>query len=89
MAEREPKQGQRLAEEAPVQAEAPGAALETQLAAKDASIREQAERLTQLEQELDQARSRDVKSAQKIELLEREKAEILAVLESINRSVGW
>ena len=89
MAERESKQGQRLAEEAPVQAEAPGAALEAQLAAKDASIRERAEKVAQLEQELDQARSRDVKSAQKIELLEREKAEILAVLESINRSVGW
>ncbi len=89
MAERQSKQGQRLAEEALVQAQAPGAPLEAQLVAKDASIREQAERLAQLQQELDQARSRDAESAQKIELLEREKAEILAVLESIYRSVGW
>jgi len=72
-----------------VQTEAPGAAVEAQLAARDKLIREQAEKLTRLQQELDQAHSRDGESALKIELLEREKAEILAVLESINRSVGW
>jgi GT2 family glycosyltransferase len=89
LAEQEPKQEARVAEETKVEAETHAAALEAQPASRDAWVREQAEKLAQLEQELNQARSRDVESALKIELLEREKDEILAVLESINRSVAW
>ncbi len=89
MAERESEQGQRVAEEAQVQAETRAAALEAQLPTRDELAREQAEKLTQLERELDQARSQNVESVRMIELLERERAEILAVLHSINRSVAW
>ena len=89
MTEQDPKQGRRVAEEAQVQAETGAAGLEAQLATRDALVHEQAEKLAQLQQQLDQARSREVESALKIELLERERVEILAVLESINRSVAW
>ncbi len=89
MPEQKPNPGQRVAEEAQVRAETGAAGLEAQLAARDALVREQAEKLAQLQKELDQTRSRDVESALKMELLARENAEILAVLDSINRSVAW
>ena len=65
------------------------AALEAQIAAKNEVIRQQAEKITQLQQDLDEVRSRDRESLQNIELLQREKAEILAVLERMKGSFGW
>jgi GT2 family glycosyltransferase len=63
--------------------------LEAQLTAKTELVREQATELVRLRQELDLAHSRAEEASQKIELLERENAEILGVLEGINRSIGW
>jgi GT2 family glycosyltransferase len=67
----------------------PATHLEAQLGAKEDPVGEQAQELMRLRNELDQAHKRVGEAAQKIELLEREKAEIVAVLEEINRSVGW
>jgi GT2 family glycosyltransferase len=64
------------------------AMLESQLSGRNEPLDGQAEQL-QLRRELDQAHSRDMDAAQKIELLEREKTEILAVLDRVNRSVAW
>ncbi len=63
--------------------------LEAQPTVKAELEREQAEEIARLRQELDLAYSRAQKAAHKIELLERENAEILSVLEGINRSIGW
>lgn len=64
-------------------------ALEVQVPAKAELVREQAEEVVRLRQELDLAYRRAEHATQKIELLERENAEILSVLEGINRSVAW
>jgi len=83
-------QAEQAAEKVRARAEEPAATpFEAQLSARDELIREQARKLAQLQQELDQAQGRTTEAAQKIELLEREKAEILAVLESMNRTAGW
>jgi GT2 family glycosyltransferase len=63
--------------------------LEAQMTAKVELVREQAEELVRLRQELELAYSRVEDAAQKIELLERENAEILRLLEGIHRSIGW
>ncbi len=63
--------------------------LETQLTAKAELVREQATEIVRLRQELDLAYSQAQEAAQKIELLERENAEILRLLEGIHRSIGW
>jgi GT2 family glycosyltransferase len=89
LAIQEPERGQQAGQEAKENAKARTAAPEAQLATSDKLIREQAERLVHLHEELDQARSRETEAAQRIALLEREKAEILAVLDSIKRSVAW
>lgn len=49
----------------------------------------QREHAARLQQELEEARRLNSEAAHTIELLEREKAEILCVLESINRSTGF
>ena len=63
--------------------------LEAQLRANAELDREQATEIMRLRQELDLACSRAEEAAQKIELLERENAEILHLLEGIHRSMGW
>jgi GT2 family glycosyltransferase len=63
--------------------------LEAQLTPKTELGREQAAELVRLRQELDLAHNRTEEATKKIELLERENAEILGVLEGIYRSIGW
>ena len=75
-------------EEARTWADEREASFEAQLAARNGLIREQAEKLAQLQQELDEAHARNTEAAQRIEFLERVSAEMLAVLESINRSLA-
>jgi GT2 family glycosyltransferase len=68
---------------------APDCALAADLAAKNELVREQAEKIAQLQHELSEAQARDRRSARNIDLLEREKKEISSVLESMKGSVGW
>ena len=63
--------------------------LPNDLAAKDQFIRNQAQKLAQLQQELEQAQRKDAEAARMIDILERENREILSVLESIHHSVAW
>ena len=76
---------ERTSEEARTWAAGPDTSLEEQLASRNRVIREQAEKLTELQQVLDDARA---EAARRIEFLERENAEMLAVLDSINRSLA-
>jgi GT2 family glycosyltransferase len=66
-----------------------GTSLSNDLAAKDQFIRDQAQKLAQLQQELEQAQRKDTEAARMIDILERENREILSVLESIHHSVAW
>jgi GT2 family glycosyltransferase len=66
-----------------------GTSLPNDLAAKDQFIRDQAKKLAQLQQELEQAQRKDAEAARMIDILERENSEILSVLESIHHSVAW
>jgi GT2 family glycosyltransferase len=66
-----------------------GTSLPNDLAAKDQFIRDQAKKLAQLHQELEQAQRKDAEAARMIDILERENSEILSVLESIHHSVAW
>ena len=76
---------ERTSEEARTWAAEPDTSLEERLASRNRVIREQAEKLTQLQQALDDAHA---EAARRIEFLERENAEMLAVLDSINRSLA-
>jgi GT2 family glycosyltransferase len=67
----------------------PPEVLETRPMARAELEREQAQEIARLRQELDLAYSRAEEAARRIELLERENAEILTVLEGIHRSIGW
>ncbi len=70
-------------------AEEPAAALAAQMVIKDELIRAQEKKIAELQQQLDHAHNHDVEAARMIEIRERENAEILAVLENMNSSVGW
>ena len=83
-----PKPTEQASEEARTWADEREASLEAQLAASNGLIREQAEKLAQLQQELGEAHARNAEAAKRIEFLERVSAEMLAVLESINRSLA-
>lgn len=69
--------------------ETAASSLEAELAAKNDLVRRQAEQIAHLQQELDEARSRDQQTARNIELLSREKEEISAALENMKGSAGW
>jgi GT2 family glycosyltransferase len=63
--------------------------LPNDLAANDQLIRQQAQELARLRQELEQFPRKAAEASHTIEILERENREILSVLESIHSSVAW
>jgi uncharacterized protein YllA (UPF0747 family) len=63
----------------------PETSLEEQLAARNRVIREQADKLTHLQHVLEDAHA---EAARRIEFLERENAEMIATLDSIDRSLA-
>jgi GT2 family glycosyltransferase len=63
--------------------------LDAQTHAKSELVGDLTQEIARLRRELELAHIHAEEATQKVELLEREKTEILAVLEGINRSVGW
>lgn len=63
--------------------------LPNDLAAKDQFIRQQAQELARLRQELEQFQRKAAEASNTIDVLERENREVLSVLESIHGSVAW
>ena len=86
---RPPKQLEPGGERASASTQGPAAVLDAQPDARAELAADQTQEVARLRRELELAHIRAEEATQKAELLEREKTEIVVVLEGINRSVGW